>query len=87
MDGEVAYAGGGGKATRGSMTTASEQRAERFHHPLVLIEAPPSEARSLAVIAKARDLAPGTPLAHVVRVACAAHVRHARVRAGATTEP
>lgn len=37
-----------------------------FADRLVLIEAPQSEARSLAVIAKARDLRPGTPLTHVV---------------------
>lgn len=33
---------------------------------LVLIEAPQSEARTLAVIAKARTLQPGTPLTHLV---------------------
>lgn len=37
-----------------------------FADRLVLIEAPQSEARSLAVIAKARELRPGTPLTHLV---------------------
>jgi len=37
-----------------------------FKDRLVLIEAPQSEARSLAVIAKARELRPGTPLTHLV---------------------
>lgn len=37
-----------------------------FADRLVLIEAPQSEARTLAVIAKARDLRPGTPLTHLV---------------------
>lgn len=37
-----------------------------FADRLVLIEAPQSEARALAVIAKARELRPGTPLTHLV---------------------
>ena len=37
-----------------------------FKDRLVLIEAPQSEARSLAVIARARELRPGTPLTHLV---------------------
>ena len=37
-----------------------------FKDRLVLIEAPQSEARSLAAIAKARELRPGTPLTHMV---------------------
>ena len=37
-----------------------------FKDRLVLVEAPQSEARSLAVIAKARELRPGTPLTHLV---------------------
>jgi len=37
-----------------------------FKDRLVLIEAPQSEARSLAAIAKARELVPGTPLTHLV---------------------
>lgn len=40
--------------------------AVAFKDRVVLIEAPQSEARSLAVIAKARELRPGTPLTHVV---------------------
>jgi len=37
-----------------------------FKDRLVLIEAPQSEARSLAAIATARELVPGTPLTHLV---------------------
>ena len=37
-----------------------------FKDRLVLIEAPQSEARSLAAIAKAKELRPGTPLTHLV---------------------
>jgi glyoxylase-like metal-dependent hydrolase (beta-lactamase superfamily II) len=37
-----------------------------FKDRLVLIEAPQSEARSLAVIARAKELRPGTPLTHLV---------------------
>jgi glyoxylase-like metal-dependent hydrolase (beta-lactamase superfamily II) len=37
-----------------------------FKDRLVLIEAPQSEARTLAVIARARELRPGTPLTHLV---------------------
>lgn len=37
-----------------------------FADRLVLVEAPQSEARALAVIAKARELRPGTPLTHLV---------------------
>lgn len=37
-----------------------------FTDRLVLVEAPQSEARSLAVIARARELKPGTPLTHLV---------------------
>jgi glyoxylase-like metal-dependent hydrolase (beta-lactamase superfamily II) len=37
-----------------------------FQDHLVLIEAPQSDARALAVIAKARELRPGKPLTHVV---------------------
>lgn len=37
-----------------------------FKDRLVMIEAPQSEARSLAAIAKARELRPGTPLTHLV---------------------
>ena len=37
-----------------------------FKDRLVLIEAPQSEARTLAVIARARELRPGTPLTHMV---------------------
>ena len=37
-----------------------------FKDRLVLIEAPQSEARSLATIAKAKELRPGTPLTHLV---------------------
>ena len=37
-----------------------------FRDRLVMIEAPQSEARSLAAIAKARQLRPGTPLTHLV---------------------
>ncbi|MGE0816241.1 MAG: MBL fold metallo-hydrolase [Vicinamibacterales bacterium] len=37
-----------------------------FRDRLVLIEGPQSEARTLAVIAKARELRPGTPLTHLV---------------------
>ncbi len=37
-----------------------------FADRLVLIEAPQSEARSAAVIARARELRPGTPLTHLV---------------------
>ncbi len=37
-----------------------------FKDRLVLVEAPQSEARSLAVIARARELRPGTPLTHLV---------------------
>lgn len=37
-----------------------------FADRLVLVEAPQSEARSLAVIAKARELRPATPLTHLV---------------------
>jgi glyoxylase-like metal-dependent hydrolase (beta-lactamase superfamily II) len=40
--------------------------AVAFKDRLVLIEAPQSEARSLAVIARARQLVPGTPLTHLV---------------------
>lgn len=37
-----------------------------FKDHLVLVEAPQSEARTRAVIARARELRPGTPLTHVV---------------------
>jgi glyoxylase-like metal-dependent hydrolase (beta-lactamase superfamily II) len=37
-----------------------------FKDRLVLIEAPQSEARTLAVIARARELRPGAPLTHLV---------------------
>ncbi|MCC6988426.1 MAG: MBL fold metallo-hydrolase, partial [Acidobacteria bacterium] len=37
-----------------------------FTDRLVMIEAPQSEARSLAAIARARELRPGTPLTHLV---------------------
>jgi glyoxylase-like metal-dependent hydrolase (beta-lactamase superfamily II) len=37
-----------------------------FKDRLVMIEAPQSEARSLAAIARARELRPGTPLTHLV---------------------
>lgn len=37
-----------------------------FQDRLVLIEAPQSEARTLAVMAKARELRPGTPVTHLV---------------------
>lgn len=37
-----------------------------FSDRLVMIEAPQSEARSLATIARARELRPGTPLTHLV---------------------
>lgn len=37
-----------------------------FTDRLVLVEAPQSEARTRAVIARARELRPGTPLTHVV---------------------
>jgi len=37
-----------------------------FKDRLVMIEAPQSEARSLAAIAKAKELRPGTPLTHLV---------------------
>jgi glyoxylase-like metal-dependent hydrolase (beta-lactamase superfamily II) len=37
-----------------------------FQDHLVLVEAPQSDARALAVIAKARELRPGKPLTHVV---------------------
>ena len=37
-----------------------------FADHLVLIEAPQSEARTLAVIAKAREVVPGKPLTHLV---------------------
>lgn len=37
-----------------------------FKDRLVMVEAPQSEARSLAAIAKARTLRPGTPLTHLV---------------------
>ena len=37
-----------------------------FTDRLVLIEAPQSEARAAAVMAKARELVPGTPLTHLV---------------------
>jgi glyoxylase-like metal-dependent hydrolase (beta-lactamase superfamily II) len=40
--------------------------AVAFKDRLVLVEAPQSEARSLAVIARARELRPGTPLTHLV---------------------
>ena len=40
--------------------------AVAFKDRLVLVDAPQSEARSLAVIAKARELTPGTPLTHLV---------------------
>ena len=37
-----------------------------FKDRLVMVEAPQSEARSLAAIARARELRPGTPLTHLV---------------------
>ncbi len=37
-----------------------------FSGHMVLIEAPQSEARTLAVLAKARELRPGTPVTHLV---------------------
>lgn len=40
--------------------------AVAFKDKLVLIEAPQSDARSTAVIAKAKDLSPKTPLTHLV---------------------
>lgn len=40
--------------------------AVAFKDRMVLIEAPQSEARSLAAIAKARELSPSTPLTHLV---------------------
>lgn len=60
VDGDVAYgASGDGASSRGSLTAAAERRAERYHHPLVLLRAALAEGASLSLLSTSTGLGPG----------------------------